>query len=59
MSFWPMLSVQMGRELAFGISIGRIESVGWALVISADNVNYMDHLRNVRGSFECPPADLG
>ena len=29
----------------------------WALVILADNVRYMDHLRTVQSTFECPAAN--
>lgn len=28
----------------------------WSLVIAADNVGYMNHLRAVEETFECPPA---
>jgi hypothetical protein len=29
----------------------------WALVIAADDANYMDHLRTVRNTFKCPLAN--
>ncbi|MCK5314744.1 MAG: hypothetical protein KAJ53_06455 [Anaerolineales bacterium] len=29
----------------------------WSLVISADNVGYMNHLRAVQKTFECPPVN--